>query len=499
MIFLGIDCGTQSTKALALDWETGEILASAQQAYGFVSNLPPGAMEQNPSDWAAAAEASVSAVVEKLGERRGEIRAIGVSGQQHGLVPLDADGNVVRAAKLWCDTSTVVQCDEITRHFGGTSEIIRRTGNAMLPGFTAPKILWLRQNEPENWKKTKTVLLPHDYLNFWLSGRACMEFGDASGTALLDVSERSWASDVVDFISPDLAGKLPPLGSSAVEAGILRPELAARWGLTHEVEIASGGGDNMMGAIGTGNIQPGVVTASLGTSGTLYAFSNAPIVDPMGEVAGFCDSTDNWLPLVCTMNLTLVTEHVRKMFGWSHEEADRQIASVPVGADGLLLLPYLTGERTPNLPGGTGVLHGITIGNFSPALLARAAVEGITLGLGYGLSRFRELGVTPSEIRLTGGGSNSRAWRQICADVFGVPVVCLKSGEGAGLGAAIQAGWIWNKNHGADASLPEICDRLVAIDDSTRTTSNRSAHEAYLTLLEKTASVRTSLASAGLL
>jgi len=499
MIFLGIDCGTQSTKTLALDWETGEILASAQQAYDFVPNLPPGAMEQNPSDWVAAADATISAVVEKLGPRRDEIRSIGVSGQQHGFVPLDAEGNVVRPAKLWCDTSTVAQCEEITRHFGGTSEIIRRTGNAMLAGFTAPKILWLRQNEPDNWKKTRTVLLPHDYLNFWLSGRAGMEFGDASGTALLDVSSRSWATDVVDFIAPDLREKLPPLGSSAVAAGILRPELTAKWGLGHEVEIAAGGGDNMMGAIGTGNIQPGVVTASLGTSGTLYAFSDSPVIDSLGEVAGFCDSTDNWLPLVCTMNLTLVTEHIRKMFGWGYEEADRQMESVPVGSDGLLLLPYLTGERTPNLPAGTGVLHGITTGNFTPAHLARAAVEGITLGLGYGVQRFRDLGVVPSEIRLTGGGSNSRTWRQICADVFGVPVVCLKSGEGAGLGAAIQAGWIWNKTHGSDSSLVEICDRLVAVDDSTRVPSNPEAHEVYKTLLEKTATVRTSLFSAGLL
>lgn len=498
MIFLGIDCGTQSTKTIALDWESGEILASAQKAYGFVPGLPPGAMEQNPSDWVEAADETVSAVIGKLGSRRDAVRAIGVSGQQHGLVVLDGDGKVVRPAKLWCDTSTAGECDEITRHFGGAAEIIARTGNAMLPGFTAPKILWLRKNEPANWKKTATVLLPHDYLNFWLSGQAGMEFGDASGTALLDVRERRWAVEVVDFIAPDLGEKLPKLNSSTKAAGVLRSELAAKWGLRQDVEISSGGGDNMMGAIGTGNIEPGVVTASLGTSGTLFAFSETPIVDRAGEVAGFCDSTDNWLPLVCTMNLTLVTEAVRKLFGWGYEEFDRQVESVAAGADGLLLLPYLTGERTPNLPRGTGVLHGITTGNFSAAHIARAAIEGITLGLGYGLSRFRELGLNPTEIRLTGGGSNSRAWRQICADVFGVPVVCLKSGEGAGLGAAIQAGWIWNKENGADASLAEICERLVELDGSSRVTPGAAAG-VYPAMLAKGGAVRSSLAGAGLL
>ena len=499
MIFLGIDCGTQSTKTIALDWSTGEILASAQQAYGFVPNLPPGAMEQRPEDWSEAADATVLQVVERLGGRRSEVKAIGVSGQQHGFVPLDAEGRVVRPAKLWCDTSTTAQCDEITRHFGGASEVIRRTGNAMLPGFTAPKILWLRQNEPENWDKTRTVLLPHDYLNFWLTGRACMEFGDASGTALLNIAERAWATDVVDFVAPDLQEKLPPLQSSATASGMLRSELAARWGLGGEVEISSGGGDNMMGAIGTGNIQPGAVTASLGTSGTLYAFSDAPVTDAKGEVAGFCDSTDNWLPLVCTMNLTLVTEQVRNMFGWGYDEFDRCVGSVAAGSDGLLLLPYLTGERTPNLPHGTGVMHGLTVANFSSAHFARAAVEGITLGLAYGLSRFRELGIEPAEIRLTGGGSNSKAWRQVCADVFGVPVVCLRSGEGAGLGAAIQAGWIWNKEHGADASLADICDRLVEVDDDSRVSPNAAHTAIYADSLSRMNAVREALQTKGLL
>jgi xylulokinase len=412
-----------------------------------------------------------------------------VSGQQHGLVPLDREGRVVRAAKLWCDTSTAAQCEEVTRHFGGAGEIIRRTGNAMLPGYTAPKILWLRQNEPENWEKTATVLLPHDYLNFWLTGRAGMEFGDASGTALLDIAKREWDADIVAFIAPGLADKLPPLQPSSRPAGTLRKELAAEWGLPQEVAISAGGGDNMMGAIGTGNIRPGVVTASLGTSGTLYAFSESPVTDPGGEVAGFCDSTDHWLPLVCTMNLTLITEHVRNLFSWDFADLDNALESVPAGADGLLMLPYLAGERTPNLPHGTGVLHGLTIANFTPAHLARAASEAVTMGLGYGLSRFRELGVKPSEIRLTGGGSNSRVWRRICADVFGVPVVCLRSGEGAGLGAALQAGWTFGGSKGLDG----ICSRIVELDESTRVEPDVDKTRIYAGLLEKSRLLRETL------
>lgn len=495
MIFLGIDCGTQSTKTIAVDWESGAVLASAQQAYGFLPDLPPGAMEQDPAEWVSAAETTIRKVLAALGVRKSEVRGIGVSGQQHGLVPLDRDGRVVRPAKLWCDTSTAAQCAEITRHFGGAPEIIRRTGNAMLPGYTAPKILWLRQNEPENWKRTATVLLPHDYLNFWLTGSACMEFGDASGTALLDISTREWAPDVVDFIAPDLAGKLPPLQASSKPAGILTKKLTEEWGLPADVLISSGGGDNMMGAIGTGNIQPGVVTASLGTSGTLYAFSDTTVVDPKGEVAGFCDSTDHWLPLVCTMNLTLITEHVRNLFSWDFSGLDAALESVPVGADGLLMLPYLTGERTPNLPHGTGVLHGLTIGNFTPAHLARAASEAVTMGLGYGLSRFRELGVEPSEIRLTGGGSNSKVWRKICADVFGVPVVCLRSGEGAGLGTAIQAGWTFAGSQGLSA----ICARIVELDESTRVEPDVKNTERYAVMLEKSRLLRETLHANNLL
>ena len=439
MIYLGIDCGTQSTKTIALDADSGQILAAAAQTYDVLPGLAPGHMEQNPSIWIEAVDATIGQVLEKLGARRGEVRGIGISGQQHGFVALDRDHQVIRPAKLWCDTSTADECDRMRAHFGGTKALVERVGLDMLPGFTAPKILWLKRHEPKNFAKLATVLLPHDYLNFYLTGKFRMEYGDASGTALLDVKKREWARDILDFIDSSLLEKMPPLGSSREAQGTLKPELTKRWNLSADVIISAGGGDNMMGAIGTSNTSAGRVTASLGTSGTLYAYSEKPVIDLGGEVAGFCDSTDAWLPLVCTMNVTVATEAARGLFGWSHAQMEKAIGDVPAGSDGLLFLPYLQGERTPNLPHGTGVFHGFTTRTMTSAHMARATMEGATMGLAYGLRQLRALGISPMEIRLTGGGSKSAVWRQICADVFGCKVVTLVESEGAALGAAIQA------------------------------------------------------------
>ncbi len=438
-ITLGIDCGTQSTKTIAFDSATRRVVAQASRSYEVLPGLPAGAMEQNPAIWVDALDVTVREVISQLGARAVEIRAMGVSGQQHGFVPLDAGGQVIRPAKLWCDTSTVEECDEITRHFGGVSGVINIVGNAMLPGYTAPKIFWLKRKEPENFKRLEHVLLPHDYLNFVLTGLMSMEYGDASGTALLDIRTRRWSKPMTDFIDPRLIDLLPEPKSSRQPAGELKSEWAAAWGLPKGILVSAGGGDNMMGAIGTGNVTNGCVTASLGTSGTLYACVDRPVIDPEGEIAAFCDSTDAWLPLLCTMNVTVATEQVRKLFGWKHDDYETAAAAIPAGADNLLFLPYLQGERTPNLPGASGVMHGMTTRNCTPGHLARATMEGVTLGMAYGLDRLGALGVTPREIRLTGGGSQSRLWRQMCADIFGAPVITMVSPEGAALGAAIQA------------------------------------------------------------
>ena len=499
MIALGIDSGTQSTKTIALDLETGELLASAALGYGLIEGLPPGHLEQDPKVWIDAVDRSVAEVLAKLGDRKDEVKAIGVSGQQHGFVPLDKKGKVIRPAKLWCDTSTAAQCQQFEDEFGGAAELIKIAGNTILPGYTAPKILWLKQNEPKNYKALKSVLLPHDYVNFHLTGERGMEFGDASGTGLMDVRTKNWCEPLIDFIDPDLAGALPQLASSRRAFGLLRENLRAEWGLSNEVVVSAGGGDNMMGAIGTGNVQPGVVTVSLGTSGTVYAFSLEPVVDPEGEAAAFCDSTDRWLPLACTMNVTVATEQVRKMFGWTHDQLENNVANAPAGAGGLLFLPYLNGERTPNLPLGSGVMHGLTCENMTPSHMARAVMEGATLGLAYGLARFRELGIAPTEIRLTGGGSKSAIWRQICADIFGVATVCLKSAEGAALGAAIQGGFAQMMATGQSVTFRELCKRLVVLDEGTRAEPNAAHKETYVEALTRQGDLTRRLHAAGYL
>jgi len=465
-LLIGIDSGTQSTKVVVVDSRDGKVLASANQAYDLIPNLPPGAKEQHPNTWRDATASAIRQGLRQAKAVAADVAAIGVSGQQHGFVPLDREGEVIRPAKLWCDTSTTLECDAITEKLGGLKKAIKTIGNAVLPGFTAPKILWLKNHEPKNYKRLATVLLPHDYLNFWLTGQKVMEYGDASGTALLDVKKRQWSRAILDAIDPDLEGKLPPLMSSDRPAGRLQPSTAKQLGLNPDVLVSAGGGDNMMGAIGTGNTRPGVITASFGTSGTIYACAEKPVIDPEGEIAAFCDSTNRWLPLLCTMNVTVATEMVRNDFAWTHERFAAEGARIPAGSDGLLLLPYFEGERTPNIPNGTGVWLGVNAKTFESGHFARATMEGVTLGMNYGLRRLGELGVTPTQIRATGGGARSKTWRQIMADIFNAEVVTLKVGEGAAYGAALQAFWCWRAQKGEKISISDITDQFVEINST---------------------------------
>ncbi len=466
--FIGIDSGTQSTKTILLNAETGEVVAAVSQSYELIEGLPAGHKEQHTADWIDAVRFGIKTVLETSGVDRSSVKGIGVSGQQHGFVALDENDQVIRPAKLWCDTATSAECEAIIGALGGLEKTIETVGNGVPAGFTASKILWLKNHEPENFARLRSVLLPHDFINFWLTGRKTMECGDASGTAMLDVRNRAWSSKAINAIDPLVAKMLPELIASDDIAGTLREELAAEFGLSKDVIVSSGGGDNMMGAIGTGNVAPGVVTVSLGTSGTIYACAEKPVVDPQGEVAAFCDSTGKWLPLVCTMNVTVATEMVRERFNLSHDELSNAAASVSAGNDGLMLIPFFEGERTPNAPDGTGIYFGLRDATFSVAHFARAAMEGTTLGLNYGLNRLRELGINPTEIRATGGGSKSSVWRQILADVFNAEVVCVAGEEGAAIGAAVQAVWAFRKQQGQAASIESLCDRYIALDETTR-------------------------------
>ncbi len=463
-LLIGIDSGTQSTKVLVVDARDGKVLASASQGYELIPNLPAGAKEQHPHTWREATAAGIRRALRQARATAGEVKAIGVSGQQHGFVPLDKEGEVIRPAKLWCDTSTAAECEEITDKLGGPKKTIRALGNAVLPGFTAPKILWLKKHEPKNFQRLASVLLPHDYLNYWLTGEKVMEYGDASGSALMDVRKRKWSSAVLEAIDADLADKLPPLISSDQPAGTLQVSTAKTLDLQPGVLVSAGGGDNMMGAIGTGNTRAGVITASFGTSGTIYACAEKPVVDPIGEIAAFCDSTNRWLPLLCTMNVTVATEMVREDFQWTHEKFAGEASRVVAGSHGLLLLPYFEGERTPNTPDGTGVWFGVNKKTFEAGHFARASMEGVTLGMNYGLRRLAELGVKPKQIRATGGGAKSKVWRQIMADIFDAEVVTLKVSEGAAYGAALQALWCWRLQQGEKVAISDITDQFVELN-----------------------------------
>lgn len=478
-LLIGIDSGTQSTKAVVVDARTGDVLGSAAQEYDLIPDLPHGAKEQHPQTWRDATASTIRRALRAAKANADEVVAIGVSGQQHGFVPLDKNGEVIRPAKLWCDTSTVAECVEITEKLGGQKAAIRAVGNSILPGFTAPKILWLKNHEPKNFAKLATVLLPHDYLNFWLTGEKKMEFGDASGTALLDVKKRKWSEAVLNAIDPSLKEKLPPLISSDQPAGKLQANTARELGLPEGILVSAGGGDNMMGAIGTGNTRAGVVTASFGTSGTIYACSEKPIIDSKGEIAAFCDSTNRWLPLLCTMNVTVATEMVRNDFKWTHERFEAESKNIPAGSNGLMLLPYFEGERTPNVPDGTGVWFGVNAKTFEAAHFARASMEGVTLGMNYGLQRLAKLGVNAKQIRATGGGAKSKTWRQIMADIFNAEVVTLKVSEGAAFGAALQALWCWRLQQGEKISNSDLTDEFVKFNQAETTEPNSENVKIY--------------------
>ena len=480
-IFLGLDSGTQSTKGLALDRDTGEVLAEAHALHDIIENSQ-GRREQDPAWWVDATDQVIGSLCRQLGPRRSRVRGIGVSGQQHGFVPLDKKGEVIRPAKLWCDTATTAQCAAITEAAGGQRAVVEAIGNSVAAGFTASKVVWLRDNEPENFARLATILLPHDYLNFWLTGECRTECGDASGTAYFDVANRRWSKPLLDAMDPNgrLIDCLPELISSDQPVGVVRSDLAREFGFGPDVLVSSGGGDNMIAAIGTGNVVPGVVTASLGTSGTIYAHSDTPVIDPQGELAAFCSSTGGWLPLVCTMNVTVATESTRRLLGLDTAGLNRLAEEAGAGASGVMLLPFFNGERTPALPAATASLHGLTPSNYTPANLCRAAMEGATFGLRYGLDVLRRLGVRPVEVRLVGGGGKSALWRQMVADVFGCPVVRPVVEEAGALGAAIQAVWCARTAEGGRTALKDLTDRYVAMAPGAEPDAGAEARYAEL-------------------
>ncbi|MFQ6037122.1 MAG: xylulokinase [Candidatus Aminicenantales bacterium] len=463
MYAVGVDSGTQGTKVLVVDFD-GNVRGRGYAAHALIQGLRPGESEQDPGVWLSALDAALKKALNEANVPGSQIVCLGVSGQQHGMVALDEKGHALRPAKLWNDTSTVEETEILVDKLGGPEGTIQTLGIGLAVGYTASKILWLKRHEPDNYRKLSVVPLPHNYINFALTGRAHMEYGDASGTGLMDIRTRTWQKKAIEAIDPELEEKLPPLSHPSEAVGFMQKEIARRYGM-EKVLVASGGGDNMMGAIGTGNVTPGVCTLSLGTSGTIYSYFESPFLDPDGEIAGFCDSTGGWLPLLCTMNVTNTTECFKAFLNISTSELERLASKSPPGAEKLLFLPFLDGERVPVLPQASGVFFGLNRRNFRPSHLARSIMEGTILNLGYGFSRMKAMGLKPSEIRATGGGSRSALWLQIAANVFETPVMRLVEQEAAAFGAAIQSIWNYELSRGNTISIQEITQEMVRLKE----------------------------------
>lgn len=465
---LGLDIGTSGAKAVLCD-EDGRIVASALAEYP-LSTPRPLWSEQNPADWWRGATEAIRHAMRDSGINGREIVALGLTGQMHGAVFLDTHNTVLRPAMLWNDQRTAAECDEITR-LVGAERLIAFAGNPALTGFQAPKILWVRNNEPDVYAKIARVLLPKDYIRLLLTGDAATDASDAAGTLLLDLHKRTWSERILDALDIPLAW-LPRVYEGPEITGRLLPDIANELGLPANLPVVAGGGDNAAAAIGTGVVRSGVVSSSIGTSGVLFAHSDTMALDPHGRLHSFCHTVPG------QYHLMAVTLSAGGAFRWlrdvlresdsgeeilSYDEMTQAAAMVPPGAEGLLFLPYLTGERTPHLdPLARGGLIGLT-SRHTAAHIIRAVMEGVVFSLRDGLEIMRSLHVPISQIRATGGGGKSPLWRHMQADIYNADVATLRAEEGPAYGAALLAG----VGAGVFNDVYDAVDRCVAVADIT--------------------------------
>ena len=490
-LFAGLDVSTQSCKLVVIDPESGGACHIDRIDYdrdlphygteeGAIAGLGEGVSESDPRMWIEA----VDLLLDRLGEAGDyaqRVRCISVSGQQHGLVALAADGTLARRrAKLWNDFSTAEECRILTEAVGGPEAMIAEVGNTQRTGYTAPKILHMRRHEPRLYDRARTLLVVHNYINWHLTGGpaggvAVMEPGDTSGTALWHPGVKRWSQRVIDVIDPALPEKLPPVRPADRTIGNIGTALAARLGVSPDCRIDAGSGDNMYGALGTGNFEPGMITISLGTSGTACTILEEPFIDPTGEIAAYCDSTGRYLPLLCVSNMSNGYNAVLERYGLSHEEFDVMVERTPPGNGGRVLIPWYEGERTPDVPLAAPLSFGFGLSDFVPEVLCRAVLEGHVLNLYEG---FRRMPVKPREIRLTGGLANSPSWCRMIADLFEAETVPVR-GEGAALGAAIHAAWVWYREAGQERPLADLAGRFVVLDDACRQRPQPDVRLAY--------------------
>jgi xylulokinase len=473
-VYLGIDIGTSGTKTLAID-EAGAILASATVEYP-LETPQPGWTQQAPEDWWQATAKTVRKVLKAGNIAKQDVKGIGLSGQMHGSVFLDEQHEVVRPALLWNDQRTHAECEEIERRAGGRKRLIEMVANPALTGFTAPKILWLRNHEKRNFDRTKKVLLPKDYVRFRLTGEFATEVSDASGTLLLDVTKRNWSTKLLGKLDLD-TDLLPAVHESEEVSGVLSGEAAKLLGLPVGVPVVGGGGDQAASAVGNGIVKSGVISATMGTSGVVFAHSDEVQYDPEGRLHTFCHAVrGKWHVMGCVLSAggslqwyrnqlaqAQVAEARRRKVD-SYEVLTEQAASVAPGSEGLYFLPYLTGERTPHAdPHARGAWIGLGLRHGRPHLV-RSVMEGATYAMRDSLEIIEQMGVPVRQIRLSGGGARSTFWRQLQADVYGRKVSTINAEEGPAYGVALLAA----AGTGAYKDVVEACTATIRVVTETK-------------------------------
>jgi xylulokinase len=454
-LVLGIDVSTTATKAILID-EAGKVRGVGTSAYDFSVPRPLWS-EQEPALWWDGAVGAIASVLRSTGAAGADVAAVGLTGQMHGLVLLDASDRVLRPAILWNDQRTGAECDAI-RAAVGPERLVAITGNDALTGFTAPKLVWVRDHEPDIWRRVAHVLLPKDYLRLRLTGVYALDKADGAGTLLFDLAARDWSAEVLAALGVDPAW-MPRTWEGPEVTGAITAEAAAATGLAAGTPVVAGGGDQAANAVGVGVVRPGTIALSLGTSGVIFAATDRPIHEPHGRVHAFCHAIPaRWHLMSVMLSAAGSLRWFRDALAPGVDFADlvAPAAEVPAGSDGLLFLPYLTGERSPHPdPLARGAFVGLTIGH-DRRHLTRAVLEGVAFGLRDGLDLMTEAGMpAPAQIRASGGGTASALWRQILADVLEAEIATVDTTEGAAYGAALLAavggGWFATVDEATDA------------------------------------------------
>ncbi len=480
MFFLGIDVSTTATKALLIN-EQGDVLATASTEYPFETPHPLWS-EQHPDLWWDGAQKSIRTVIQQSGVDPAQIGGVGLTGQMHGLVLLDKDGKVLRPSILWNDQRTQNQCDEIHQKIG-RDKFIQITGNVALTGFTAPKILWVKENEPEVYSRAAHVLLPKDFVRYKLTGEYAMDKADGAGTVLMDLHKRDWSSEVLSALEIPRSW-MPPLFEGPQVTGTVSAAAASATGLKTGTPVMAGGGDQAAQAVGVGAVKEGVVALTLGTSGVVFATTGGAFIEPEGRLHAFCHSVpDRWHLMGVMLSAAGSLRWYRDTFapGMKYDDLLVPVEAIPAGSDGLLFLPYLTGERTPHPdPLARGAFVGLTV-RHGMAHCTRAVLEGVAFGLKDSFELMKSAGLARIEqVRVSGGGARSALWRQVLADVFDAELVTVNTTEGAAYGAALLAG----VGAGRWADVESACDAAILVTGSASPASQqvevyRKVYELY--------------------